>query len=404
MAGKEEEGAEKRTGTQRMEGEAREKKEGEAREEPEKPEKGGKRGRPSNIEVLRREKKQSLGSMANLEEMWKRKREEGNEEVLPKEKEDEERRQTNDWMFRGSSLTGRSPEKKKERREGEGGVGEIKEFVKDLGKDLGGKIGRVEANMRALGSEIRGEMEKLKEDTMRREVMWAEQKREMEGKIEILIKKIGELEKRGEEGARWNEIEQKVHKTVQESIEKRKEELGGEKVNEKIIELEKKLEKKEREERKKNITITGTKVRKEGVKEKAEEILKIIGVEDAIEEAKEVGGVEKGKYASMILVKIKSSELKRRIMENKKRLKGREERIEDDLTWAERKTQWTLRKIGREEREKGKYVWVDHGKIRIEGKWWRWDDEKGALVDWEGKEWKAYQEGGQRKGEGEKGT
>nr|XP_034194673.1 vicilin-like seed storage protein At2g18540 [Osmia lignaria] len=331
MAGKEEEGLEKRTGTQRMEDEAREKKEGEAKEEVGKPDKGGKRGRPSNIEVLRRERTLSLGSMSNLEEMWKRKREEGNEEGPQKGKAEEERRQTSGWMFRESSLTGRSPEKKKERREGEGGVGEIKELIKDLGKDLGGRMGRVEENMRALGNEVREEMEKLKEDTKRREAMWAEQKREMEGKIEMLIKKIGELEKKGKEGTRWNEIEQKVHKTVQESIEKRKEELGGENVSEKISELEKKWEKKEREERKKNIIIRGTKVKREEAKEKAEEILKIIGVEDAIEEAKAVGGgeSEKGKDGSMVLVKIKSSELKRRIMENKKMLKGRDERIED---------------------------------------------------------------------------
>nr|XP_034194845.1 GRB10-interacting GYF protein 2-like [Osmia lignaria] len=165
--------------------------------------------------------------MPNLEEIWKRKREEGNEEGATKEKEEEGKRRTSGWMFRESSWTERSPEKKKERREGEGGVGEIKELIKDLGKYLGERLGRVEENMKALGNEVRGEMEKLKEDTKRREAMWAEQRREMEGKIEMLIKKIEELEKKGEEGARWIEIERKVNKTVQESIEKRKGELGG---------------------------------------------------------------------------------------------------------------------------------------------------------------------------------
>ncbi|XP_046142174.1 golgin subfamily A member 6-like protein 6 [Osmia bicornis bicornis] len=263
---------------------------------------------------------------------------------------------------------------------------------------------RVEENIRDLRKEVREDIEKLKEEALRREHRWAEQKREMEGKIEILIKKIEEIEKKEERATRWSEIEEKMRKTVQEEVEKRKEETGGGKVGEKLSELEKKWERKEREERRNNIIIRGMKVRKEEMKEKAEEIVRLTGVKDAIEEVKEVGSIERGKEVRMMLIKIKSSELKRRIMENKKALKGREERIEDDLTWAQRKIQWTLRKIGREEREKGKYIWVDHGKIRIEGKWWKWDEEKGMLVDWVGRERKGTQRGGQRTGEEEQGT
>ncbi|XP_029054196.1 golgin subfamily A member 6-like protein 6 [Osmia bicornis bicornis] len=294
----------------------------------------------------------SIGSMENLEEIWKRKREEGSEEGTQKGKDDEGKKRTSGWMFKESNVTERSPEKKKERREGVGEVGEIKELIKDLGRDLGEKMERVEENMRDLRKEVREEIEKLKEDSVRREKRWAEQKREMEGRIEFLIRKIEELEKEGEGGTKWSEMEEKVHKTVQEVIEKRKEEIGGEKTNEKLSELEKKWERKEKEERRRNIIIRVTKVRREVMKEKAEEILKLTGVEDAIEEVKELGASEKGKEVSMMLLKIKSNELKRRIMENKKALKGREDRIEEDLTWAERKTQWTLRKIGREEREK----------------------------------------------------
>ncbi|XP_029054302.1 golgin subfamily A member 6-like protein 6 [Osmia bicornis bicornis] len=299
----------------------------------------GERGRPSNIEALRRGRTLSIGSMENLEEIWKRKRDEGSEEGTQKGKDEEGRKRTRGWMFKESNLTERSPEKKKEKTEGAGGVGEIKELIKDLGRDLGGKMERVEENMRDLRKEVREE--------------------------------------------------------IQDAIEKRKEEIGGE--------LEKKWERKEKEERRRNIIIRGTKVRREGMKEKAEEILQLTGVENAIEEVKEVGAGERGKEVSVMLLKIKSNELKRRIMENKKALKGREERIEEDLTWAERKTQWMLRKIGREEREKRRYVWVDHGKIRIEGKWWRWDEEKGRLVDGEGKEWKATQGGRQREGGEEQG-
>ncbi|XP_046142531.1 golgin subfamily A member 6-like protein 22 [Osmia bicornis bicornis] len=288
MADKAEEGAVKRSGEAGIEDGTKEKKDAEGREEPRKSEKGGKRGRPSNIEVLRRERTMSIGSMENLEEIWKRKREEGSEEGTQKGKDDEGKKRSSEWMFKESNVTERSPEKKKERREGVGEVGEIKELIKDLGRDLGGKMERVEENMRDLRNEVREGIEKLKEDSMRREKWWAEQKREMEGKIEFLIRKIEELEEKGEGGTKWNEMEEKVHKTVQEVIEKRKEEIGG--------------------------------------------------VEDAIEEVKELGASERGKEVSMMLLKIKSNELKRRIMENKKALKGREDRIEEDLTWAERKT------------------------------------------------------------------
>ncbi|XP_029054503.2 golgin subfamily A member 6-like protein 1 [Osmia bicornis bicornis] len=401
MAGKAEEGAEKRSGELGMEDETKEKKETEGREESGKPDKGGKRGRPSNIEVLRRERTLSIGSMENLEEIWKRKRDEGIDEGIQKGSDEEGKKRTSGWMFKESNVTERSPEKKKEKREEAEGVGEIKELIKDLGRDLRGKMERVEENMRDLRKEVREEIEKLKEDSIRRENKWAEQKREMEGKIELLIRKIEELEKKGEGGARWDEMEEKVHKTVQDAIEKRKQEIGGEQINEKLCELEKKWGRKEREERRRNIIIRGTKVRREEMKKKAEEILMLTGVENAIEEVKEVGVGERGKEVSMMLLKMKSNELKRRIMENKKALKGREERIEEDLTWTERKTQWLLRKIGREEREKGKYVWVDHGKIRIEGKWWRWDEEKGRLVDGEGKGWEPTQGGRQTEGEEE---
>ena len=30
---------------------------------------------------------------------------------------------------------------------------------------------------------------------------------------------------------------------------------------------------------------------------------------------------------------------------------------------------------------------MDYGRIRIEGKWWRWDEERENLKDWGGKEW-----------------
>ncbi|XP_046145529.1 uncharacterized protein LOC123988824 [Osmia bicornis bicornis] len=193
----------------------------------------------------------------------------------------------------------------------------------------------------------------------------------MEGKMEKMKRKIEELERKGTGSAGWSEIHERVQKLVQEEIEKEKQEVGGVKLGERVRELENIWERKEREERKKNVIIKGIKTTREEMKEKAEEILKIIGVEEAVEEVKAIGLTEGGKGVNMVQLKIKTVDLRRRIMEEKKALKGREERIEEDLTWAERRTQWILKRIAREETEKGKYVWVEQGKIRIEGKWWK---------------------------------
>lgn len=52
-------------------------------------------------------------------------------------------------------------------------------------------------------------------------------------------------------------------------------------------------------------------------------------------------------------------------------LKGRKERIMDSWTWKERKIRWKLEEIARKEMNKGKKVWIEYDKIRIEEKWWR---------------------------------
>lgn len=62
-------------------------------------------------------------------------------------------------------------------------------------------------------------------------------------------------------------------------------------------------------------------------------------------------------------------------------MRGREERVTDDWTWKERRMRWNLERIAREERNKGERVWVGYGKIRINERWWRWDEEEEVLRD-----------------------
>lgn len=80
-------------------------------------------------------------------------------------------------------------------------------------------------------------------------------------------------------------------------------------------------------------------------------------------------------------------EQKKEIMRNRKEWKKEDIRIEDDLTWRQRKMRWRLEEIATEERKKEKKVWVKYGKIQIAGKWWKCDKEKESLVDGEERKW-----------------
>ena len=68
-------------------------------------------------------------------------------------------------------------------------------------------------------------------------------------------------------------------------------------------------------------------------------------------------------------------------MEKKRRLRGREERIEEDLTWRERRMMWRLGEMARGEEKEGRRAWVWYGRIWMRGKWWRWDEMKEELKE-----------------------
>lgn len=58
-------------------------------------------------------------------------------------------------------------------------------------------------------------------------------------------------------------------------------------------------------------------------------------------------------------------------MRNKKNLKGRKEKIMEDWIWKERKMRWRLEEIAKNEERKGKKVWIEYGKIKINEHWWK---------------------------------
>lgn len=61
-----------------------------------------------------------------------------------------------------------------------------------------------------------------------------------------------------------------------------------------------------------------------------------------------------------------SREKKRQVMKNKNKLRGREERIDENLTWKERRIRWKLREMARREGKEDR-----SGGLQTNGKWWK---------------------------------
>jgi len=62
------------------------------------------------------------------------------------------------------------------------------------------------------------------------------------------------------------------------------------------------------------------------------------------------------------MVRLGNREQKRQMMEKKKDLRGKAVRIEDNLTWGERRMKWRIGEIAEEERRKGNRVWAGYGR------------------------------------------
>lgn len=301
----------------------------------------GKVGRPRKVEELAKERR---GSMGCIEEFLKRKREGGEEE----DKGGEER------MLRRS--------KKMETLQGEGWWLE-REELRRMFSEMGEKI----------TDRMSKELEKIKLELLKKEEEWGVERKEMGEKIKMLEERMMELEAK---------LETKLGGTGK--IGERENELEG--INETMVVkmkgLGKKMEMKDREERRNNIVIRRLEG-EGGTKEKVERIMEEIEANVEMEWIRKIRGKEGG-VGEMVVVRLGSREQKRQVMEKKRKLKGRKERIEDDLTWEERKMKWKVEEIAEKERRKGNRVWTGYGKIRINEKWWKWDEEEGCLRDWKG--------------------
>lgn len=260
----------------------------------------------------------------------KRKRQEKEDTAADKEEEEED-------VFKRSKVTVRSPQKTSTNIEIQGTVSDLEmEKIEDLIKGLSVQIqeikvdtgntataiGIINEQMKEYGEEIRV----LKEEALKKELEWKEEKNELKKEIEIM--KI-------------------------------------------------KLENQEKKERKNNIIIKGKNFPKENKKQEIKEFVKKeLGVKVEIEEAYKVGREE----MNVTVVKLENFEQKIEILKNKYKLGRREIYIDCDLTKEEQKIQATIRKVAKEERNAGKKTKVGYRKMVVDGIQYEWRDEEGGRL------------------------
>ncbi|XP_032688392.1 golgin subfamily A member 6-like protein 6 [Odontomachus brunneus] len=192
------------------------------------------------------------------------------------------------------------------------------------------------------------EVEEIKEELREREERWNKEREEVKGRIEKLEREL--------EGWKWER---------KEGEEKRKgtsEKEGGgfkgvremQEWEDRVKRLKKRWEMKEKGDRRQNLFLKGVKGGEGDMKERVEGILKElgVGVKGKIDEVRkiEAGRKEKGE---MVIVRMTSEEVKRRILESKWKLKGKDVWIEEDLTWEERRIRWNARRVALERGWKG---------------------------------------------------
>lgn len=293
-------------------------------------------------------RRERTGSENSTLEMWmKRKRD--SEEGKEGEGEGE-------WVFAKNRKTVRSPKEEIGGR-GKGEVG----GKEDMGK--GGIREELEKARKEMGMYVEKvkKMEKELEEWKRREEMlrvegerMKEKMRELEKRMEEREKKErGEVSKEGEAESKWE---------------------GRLRV------IEKRIEGKEREDRRRrNMIIKGVSREKGDWRWGVEKIMKEIGADVRISEMRKIntGREDKGE---MVWVRLEKEEDKRQVWDKKRRLKGRKVWIEEDLSWKEREVRRRLGVIAAGERRKGRNAWVEEDRIKMEGVWWRWEEEKGSLI------------------------
>ncbi|XP_066597110.1 golgin subfamily A member 6-like protein 22 [Prorops nasuta] len=246
-----------------------------------------------------------------------------------------------------------------------GSIGSWEDFMRGKRKERRRKWKRRgERGLEEGKKEIMGKIEGVREEMER-------DRKEWRGEIEKLKSRVNVMEGREEEREKTEKDGKEGGKGEKKEIERRLRRLEWEK------------EKRERESRRNNVVVWGVEKAEgsmEELKKEVEGIMKIVGVEKGVKEVRRMGKRE-GEGRKGVTVEMEDRESKRKVMEGKHKLRGRKERIEEDLTWKERKVMGIVRRVAEEERRKGRRVNVGYMKVWVEGREWRWDEEREGLWD-----------------------
>ena len=352
------------------------------------------KGKMGGEERVRKDSTSSVGSSAgSLENFWgkKREREEENEGMLEEK-----------GVFKRSGRTKRSPEKEGKRvgkdggEEGEGLVGMIREMVMEM-RRMREDMKKDREERKEIKEEIRKErveMKKEREERRRMEEEWrGERKRWEEDMREERRRRVGLLEKLGkleEKERRMEEVIGKVEKWEKEAkgVERGDKEVTGneEEWKLRVRRIEVVQDKKERERKRCNVVVRGMAGEGSDVKAEVGRVWERMGLgTEGIKEVVRLGraGAEGG---GMVLVRLEGREEKRKVMEAKSKLRGRKERVEDDLTEEERRARWKIEREAQRERERGRRMRVGYMKMWVDGKVRRWDEIKEKWCEEQGNE------------------
>ncbi|KAI4466986.1 hypothetical protein MML48_2g00015507 [Holotrichia oblita] len=141
----------------------------------------------------------------------------------------------------------------------------------------------------------------------------------------------------------------------------------------KLGKVYKRLEWIKKEKKKNNVVVMSWKINTDDVKILKNDVVNMI--KNQLEIQTQVKSVQK-LGEKTCLVQFEKEEDKEIVMKNKYKLKNnKRERIfiNEDMTKMEREKEKHIRRVAKEERERGKVVKIGYNKITINGKEWRWN-------------------------------
>lgn len=334
-----------------------------------------KRGRPMKEE--RKKGKEQEKNNSKITDWWRTDTEEEREDEAEEEGEKSTKKPN-----RKKTPQKEEVREKRDEQETINIINIITSKMEDIKKEI--TKGKIE-----LKEEVKGLTKRIKNI----EESWQRKEEELWGKVAEMMNQMEKniQEERAQREEKEEKLIQEVLQKTEEKIEQKlkAEGRGKEDIDKKVRELStemrkvrRELEEREKRERRNNIIIKGLKLKKKEAKETIEQFFRNeLGSKANIMAVKTKG---MGEEVSTAIVEMKDWEAKQEVMKKKWRLGKQKIYIDHDLTEEERYVQRKLRERAREERNENKEAKVGYRKIRIQGKWYGWDENKGEIQERKG--------------------